>query len=324
MGFRTHCLLGMACLTLVCGCSRIGFQDQSSEPLVDATSGNGNNNGNGNIGSGNGNNNGNGTILAPSIPVSKIYWAEQCAIKRANLDGSGVETLVTSGVDHPDSLVLDIPGNKMYWTDDGNNTIRRANLDGTQAEILAESPFATDPHGLVLDKTTDSLYWGDHTQDRIQWIQLSDLYMLNAYTCFGTADDDVMAMVLDPSTRMMYFLTNCQKALHGFDVDTVYKQMNLQTLLSDPVGLALDATAGYLYYTECGKISRCRLDGSSPTTLISASGRQNGIALDLAGGKMYWTDSTAHRIKRANLDGTLIEDVLTTGGNAQGIALDLR
>ena len=52
----------------------------------------------------------------------------------------------------------------------------------------------------------------------------------------------------------------------------------------------------------------------------------NRIALDVAGGKMYWTDSrfqNADKIQRANLDGSEVEDLVTTGLTAPfALALD--
>lgn len=48
-----------------------------------------------------------------------------------------------------------------------------------------------------------------------------------------------------------------------------------------------------------------------------------GIAVDAAGGKLYWTDRRADRIRRAGLDGTGAEDLVTGLSNPQGIALDL-
>jgi len=50
---------------------------------------------------------------------------------------------------------------------------------------------------------------------------------------------------------------------------------------------------------------------------------QSGIALDIVGGKLYWTDSGTQRILRANLDGTGAEDLVTTELSYPcGIALD--
>ena len=47
------------------------------------------------------------------------------------------------------------------------------------------------------------------------------------------------------------------------------------------------------------------------------------IALDVAGGKIYWTEERGHRIQRANLDGTNIQDVITGLYRPYGIALDI-
>ena len=45
------------------------------------------------------------------------------------------------------------------------------------------------------------------------------------------------------------------------------------------------------------------------------------IALDVAGGKLYWTDWTTRKIRRANLDGSGVEELLSA--NSLGIALSL-
>ena len=48
------------------------------------------------------------------------------------------------------------------------------------------------------------------------------------------------------------------------------------------------------------------------------------IALDVAGGKMYWTDAGADKIRRANLDGSNVEDLVTHGlDGLRRIALDV-
>ena len=38
-----------------------------------------------------------------------------------------------------------------------------------------------------------------------------------------------------------------------------------------------------------------------------------GIALDVAGGKVYWTDAGTEKIQRADLDGSHVEDLVTVG-----------
>ena len=70
-----------------------------------------------------------------------MYWtdADTGKIQRANLDGTAVEDLVV-GLDFPDSLTLDVPNGKMYWTD--RSTVERANLDGSDVERPARGRWA--------------------------------------------------------------------------------------------------------------------------------------------------------------------------------------
>ena len=78
-----------------------------------------------------------------------------------------------------------------------------------------------------------------------------------------------------------------------------------------------------MYWTDFGtdRIQRANLDGSNVQTLVSR-GLENpaGIAVDVAGGKMYWTDIGElgagarfgkERIQRANLDGSNVQTLVT-------------
>jgi sugar lactone lactonase YvrE len=87
-----------------------------------------------------------------------------------------------------------------------------------------------------------------------------------------------------------------------------------------------------MYWTDFGtdKIQRANLDGTGVVDLVTAGLiTPSGIALDVSGGKMYWTDGGIFspgdedgRIQRANLDGTVVEDLVTGLVNPFGIALD--
>ena len=54
-------------------------------------------------------------------------------IRRANLDGSQVETIIT-GLEHPEGLDIDEGAGKIYWAEWGR--IGRANLNGSQVETI--------------------------------------------------------------------------------------------------------------------------------------------------------------------------------------------
>ena len=72
-----------------------------------------------------------------------------------------------------------------------------------------------------------------------------------------------------------------------------------------------------------GKIQRANLDGSNIEDLVTQGlSGPAGIALDVAGGKMYWTnDWSTGKIQRANLDGSNVEDLVIELREPAGIAL---
>lgn len=97
-----------------------------------------------------------------------------------------------------------------------------------------------------------------------------------------------------------------------------------------PRALAIDRTSGWLYWTGNDGIAlfsgihRIKLDGTQALGLVITASAVTGIALDLAGGKMYWTEPTINKIRRADLNGSAVEDLITTGlDRPWSIALDV-
>ena len=108
-------------------------------------------------------------VYTPSTPstVSRMYWTEVGLgrIRRADLDGANVETLVT-GLDNLRFLALDVNGGQMYWTEVGLGRIRRADLDGANVETLVTGLGV--PIGLALDVDSGRMYWTELDSDRIR------------------------------------------------------------------------------------------------------------------------------------------------------------
>ena len=76
------------------------------------------------------------------------------------------------------------------------------------------------------------------------------------------------------------------------------------------------------------QLQRANVDGSNIENLVSTVAFPVGIALDLGGGKIYWTDVGTtdwgtSKIQRANLDGSNIETLVSELDNPGGIALDV-
>ena len=102
-----------------------------------------------------------GPAAADPVPV-KMYWTDfgTDKIQRADLDGSNVEDLVTTGLDIPFGIALDVRAGKMYWTDAGTDKIQRADLDGSNVEDLVTTGLGF-PYRIALDLTNSKMYWTD-------------------------------------------------------------------------------------------------------------------------------------------------------------------
>ncbi len=92
--------------------------------------------------------------------ADQIYWTDIAGgdIRRANLDGSGSQTLV-SGLNQPAGIALDLAGGKMYWSDYGGGDIREANLDGSGSQTLVSG--LSRPTDVALDLAGGKMYWAD-------------------------------------------------------------------------------------------------------------------------------------------------------------------
>ena len=246
------------------------------------------------VGEGNTNNNCSDAVRVIVSQMPQMYWIEWSdwgtgVILRDDLDGSNTKVLV-AGLWTPAGLALDVTGGKMYWTDIEMGIIYRADLDGSNIEDLVTG--LEDPADLALDVAGGKMYW----------------------TALGTG-------VIQRAN------------LDGSQIE------DLVTELERPSDLVLDVAGGKVYWTALGTgvipglerpsdlvlgmIQRANLDGSQIEDLVTGLERPSGLALDVAGGKVYWTDGSIGVIQRADLDGSNIEDLVTGLERPSGLALDV-
>ena len=155
-------------------------------------------------------------------------------------------------------------------------SVRSVNDDGTDLRILVAGRTA-GPDGIAVDIATQKIYWTNMGKPRAN-------------------DGSIESSNLD-----------------GSNVTTVVPIAGTWT----PKQLRLDAKHGKLYWSdrEGMRIMRANLDGSNIETLVETghgdAAREDarnwcvGIALDVDGGKIYWTQKGSGgngRIFRANLD----------------------
>ncbi len=255
------------------------------------------------------------TQTPPATGTSKLYWTDWGTdkIQRANLDGSGVEDLVSgAGLDGPDGLALDMAGGKLYWTDAGANKIQRADLNGANVEDLVTGLGI--PYGLALDVSGGKMYWTNRQTNKIQRADLNGANVEDIVTSGLTFPG---GLALDVSGGKMYWTNPGANKIQRANLDGSGVEDLVTSGVSSPTGLALDVSGGKMYWTDrrSDKIQRANLDGSGVQDLVTSGlNNPNGLALDVSAGKMYWADAGTNKVQRANLDGSNVED-LVTGAN---------
>jgi len=251
----------------------------------------------------------------------------------------GVEDLVALGLPTSPSarrrtngvggIALDVDGiasggiGKMYFafggggafgTDGVPSKIQRANLDGSNVEELLSSLTSGlgTPTGLALDLAGGKMYWSQVCQ-------------------YQEGEDP-------PNSRCGNRDSIQRANLDGTGMEAVYRGKFPWRWgwLHHPYGITLDVSAGKVYWADSfqNRITRANMDpsqnlgGHGVENIVDASvkgghRRRRGlprgmtpenIALDVACGKMYWSDSSSKgkKIQRANLDGSDLEDVYTS------------
>ena len=263
------------------------------------------------------------SVGVETTPTCKLYFTEKVVgsrIRRADLDGSGVEGLVTTGLTNPAGIALDVAAGKMYWTDNGIDKIQRADLDGSNVEDLFVPGGLSSLRHIALDVAAGKMYWPDAGSNDIQRANLDGTGLEPPLVTGLPAPNGI---ALDVAAGKMYWTDLGTLKIQRANLDGTVVEDRLTGIAAG--GIALDPVAGKMYWTEnvTNKIQRANLDGTNVEDLVTGLTAVEDIALDIAAGKMYWTDNVGNRIQRANLDGTNVEDVLTGLSNPAAIALDL-
>jgi hypothetical protein len=109
--------------------------------------------------------------------------------------------------------------------------------------------------------------------------------------------------------------------IHSMDPDG----SNRKTIVTNgrfPDGIAVDAKAGHIYWTNMGvpnrddgSIERADLDGGNRRTIIAqgVTHTPKQLHLDEGAHKLYWCDREGMRVMRANIDGSQVETLVVTG-----------
>jgi hypothetical protein len=225
------------------------------------------------------------------------------SIERADVDGKNRTVIVPpGGTFTPKQIQLDRNNGRLYWCDREGMRVMRSNLDGSQIETLVETGRGdTDRRdqtrwcvGITLDPERRHVYWTQKGPDNGEQGRIF---------------------------RAGLEISSGETAAKRSDIDVFFDH------LPEPIDLELDLQNRVLYWTDRGDpprgntVNRASIDAKpqAPEILMTHLMEGIGIALDIAGNRMFVTDF-AGSIYSAQLDGSGKNDLLFAQGNLTGIA----
>jgi len=193
--------------------------------------------------------------LAVDPFAGKMYWTELAAqrIRRANIDGTDMLDVLNTTPARPVLIALDLNGGKMYWTEYdtlfNRPNLRRANLNGTNSEVIVGLPRGTTLVGVALDLAAGKVYWTQNINNDTQpSIQRANLDGTNVEAVLTSGfNNPPYAMAVDGSEGKMYwaeFAFLRRANLDGMGIEDVYSAYDEPGGLFLPWVLALDTPPG--------------------------------------------------------------------------------
>ena len=285
--------------------------------------------------------------------VGRLFVLDVSAgdIFTVNPDGSDKKVIVT-GCHLPDGIVVDVEAGHIYWTSMGNlklndGNIERADLNGQNRKTIVPEGGTFTPKQLHLDKENRKLYWCDREGMRVM---RSNLDGSQIETLVDTSQGDArpgqdatkwcVGITVDPKRGQIYWT---QKGPDNADVGKICRanieipkgenaanRSDIEVFfdgLPEPIDLELDLENRVLYWTDRGDpprgntVNRASIDAKpkAPQIVFDHLMEGIGIALDVAGDRMFMTDF-AGSVYSARLNGSQKKNFLFGQGNLTGVA----
>ncbi|KAL4903313.1 hypothetical protein BDW74DRAFT_157058 [Aspergillus multicolor] len=258
--------------------------------------------------------------MPDGIAVDKIhghiYWtnmgipsADDGSIQRCDLSGANIVTIIPKGITHtPKQLTIAPKSGKLYWSDRERTRVMRANMDGSNVEVLYRSNTAEEGRnpcehwcvGIAVDEESGHIYWSQKGPSK------------------GNKGR-IFRMGLELDAR-----------------ETAENRKDLECLLDnlpEPIDLELDLLTRKLYWTDRGdppygnSVNVFNLNNLTeatserkPDILVRKLHEGIGLALDSKNNRMFFGD-LGGSLYSANLDGSCKHVIYPDiGGAITGVA----
>lgn len=266
-------------------------------------------------------------------PGPRAYWSNLSgSIAFANLNGGGGGDIDTAGATitsnggslEPDGVAIDLARGRVYWTTYLGNTISYANLDGSGGggDLNTAGATVDHPNGLVVDQADGRIYWANQTissgPGSIEFAKLDGSGGGGRLNITGVNVGEPTGLAIDPAARRVYWSKTGDPngnilAYANLDTGAGHDLVTTGLTSGFPHEVAAPPAATKLYVAGDFALSFVNLDDSGAGGFTTTGAPVNspwGVGIDLAAGRVYWTNSGslnsgttgANTIGFANLD----------------------
>ncbi|XP_074659834.1 low-density lipoprotein receptor-related protein 4-like [Tubulanus polymorphus] len=215
----------------------------------------------------------NAIALDYDLKENKIYYTDVYldVIRRANLDGTEMETIVSKGLTTADGIAVDWIARNLYWTDTGRNVIEVSRLDGSSRKTLLTHNL-DQPRALALHPKKGLIYWTDWGSPP----KIERAFMDGTNRKVLVHDDLGWpnGLTIDFEDKRLYWVDAQLDRIETSDMHG-RNRIVLVDHINHPFGVAV--WGEYVYWTDWHTRSIDRADKKSGKNHISMQGHLNGL-----------------------------------------------
>ncbi|MGH0158989.1 UNVERIFIED_CONTAM: hypothetical protein FKN15_045461 [Acipenser sinensis] len=205
----------------------------------------------------------NAQLLANPGPRPYLLFATTQDIRRINFDGTAYQSLLDKQMGRVLALDYDPVENKVYFAHTGLKWLERANLDGSEREVLLREDLDY-PEGLAVDWINRKLYWID--KGKLFWTDWGEKPCIESSSLEGgvrlvIANTNLVSpsgITIDYLADKLYWCDAKRSVIEVADLDG----SNRRILTKNEVGRPFDVAVfeDHVWFTDWGKPSVMRVD----------------------------------------------------------------
>ncbi|XP_005162276.1 low-density lipoprotein receptor-related protein 1 isoform X2 [Danio rerio] len=157
------------------------------------------------------------TVVDYDALEHRIYWSDvrTQTIKRAFINGTGVETVVSADLPNAQGLAVDWISRNLFWTsyDTNKKQINVARLDGSFKNAVIHGQGLDKPHCLVLHPILGKLYWLDGDN-----ISMANMDGTN-HTLLFTNQKGPVGLSIDFDSEQLYWISSRNSTINHCKMD---------------------------------------------------------------------------------------------------------